>query len=314
MTAPTFGGEWTGTTGDWNDADNWSGDLPDGGEEVAIGEYADAIVTLDTGSYSIGYLEMFGDATLKLTGDSTLTLTEGGTIGAVTPATLEISGEATFNCLGDLVIGYDGPGTFKIIGSDATIDTGAFTTDNGDDSTLELEMDTFGISTINVGQGTGTDGDINLVVNLDAYYVAGLSSMTLMDIADDGGTQGTFAVEPDAITMAGYAIPLTLGTQGSLDEGEYFIDYAGDADDHDAAGNDVVLWVNVIPVYNGCSAAKVDGENPYERAAADLIGDRNYDCEVNSVDFADMASTWLNEANLVELDAIAFNWLTNKSL
>jgi hypothetical protein len=59
---------------------------------------------------------------------------------------------------------------------------------------------------------------------------------------------------------------------------------------------------------SACDAKTLDG---YDVAAALEIGDWNHDCKVNLVDFADMASTWLNEADLAELDAMALNWLTD---
>jgi hypothetical protein len=47
---------------------------------------------------------------------------------------------------------------------------------------------------------------------------------------------------------------------------------------------------------NGCDAAK--GRNGYNEDAAQEIGDTNYDCKVNLVDFAVMASNWLTDVSL----------------
>jgi hypothetical protein len=96
--------------------------------------------------------------------------------------------------------------------------------------------------------------------------------------------------------------------------GNYILEVT--VNDNDGTENGRFCVHDTVNFYvDGCAAAKGEGETPYDKTWADSIGDRNYDCEVNLVDFADMASTWLNdEANLDDLADMAFNWLTNKSL
>lgn len=59
--------------------------------------------------------------------------------------------------------------------------------------------------------------------------------MTLFD-----STVAQTAFSSVSITKDGYGA-LTLGTQGALNDGEYYLDYAG------GSGTDVVLSVNVVP-------------------------------------------------------------------
>jgi hypothetical protein len=56
--------------------------------------------------------------------------------------------------------------------------------------------------------------------------------------------------------------------------------------------------VNVTVYGDGCEAAKVEGATPYSKLNALDIGDMNYDCKVNLVDFATMASNWMTDVSL----------------
>jgi hypothetical protein len=291
MTAPTWAAntEWTDAGANllWGNSDNWkhwdgsvwtTPVLPNGTKTV-IGEAATNTVTLSTGTYSISVLEIYSGGILKQTGGS-LSVDQGDavtTIGDNSSGTLEISGSA-FHMAGEKIIvglGSRGSNTLRIIGSGATINAGRLITGSGATGTLSLVMDAGGISPINTQWGDNDDGATNLVVNLDAYAVPRLSSMTLINVADGKGTQGAFSVAADAITQDG--TPLTLGADPDLlIAGQYFIDYAGGT-----GGNDVVLSVNLAPVGDKCGAWGY------------LDFDKNKDCVINLADFAEFAELWL---------------------
>ena len=59
----------------------------------------------------------------------------------------------------------------------------------------------------------------------------------------------------------------------------------------------IVTDTCTVTVYaDACEASKI--ETPYSEAEARIIGDTNYDCKVNLVDFAVMASNWLDNVSL----------------
>ncbi len=252
-------------SGDWNTPATWDAGVPtdafDGIEVCGDSDFGPGhVVTITAATNAIKGLKMWGGGKVEQTaGTLTVNTGDGMVIGDWTEGTYEISG-GTLQCSGDVVVGtgnngstYQGDGTFKIIGSDATINVGGLlSVPDGDPgtpiSTLSLVMDADGISPINAAQGKNGNDLMDLVVNLDAYTVYGTSAITLMDI---GGAviQGAFTVAAGAITMGGN--PLTLGTQGALNPGEFFIDYEA------GTVNDVVLSLNIEEPINEIPGVEV---------------------------------------------------------
>lgn len=246
MTAPSWGATWIVGDGNWNTPTKWS---PTGVPSATTGVISSAsVVTVNTAVPNITTLQINTGGKLILTTGGSLTTTGNVTISNSNVGTFEIDGTGTFSNSGnDFIVGNGtaaGNGTFKITGSAATINIGGMKANNSGvpDSKLWLVMGTTGISPINAAfaDGVGSTGRIDLVADLSAYTITGLSSMTLMNIAGTA-KQGTFAVAAGAITKG--ATTLTLGTNSaSLTAGQYFIDY-----DKGTGSNDVVLSVNLIP-------------------------------------------------------------------
>ena len=86
-----------------------------------------------------------------------------------------------------------------------------------------------------------------------------------------------------------FSNPASLSTNVTFDTaGDYILEVEVDDEDGEYTDTDTV---NVHVYENGCVAAKA--KTPYTKADARIIGDTNYDCDVDLVDLAAMASHWL---------------------
>ena len=237
---------WTGD-GDnihWSDGDNWVADVvPAIGDGVSVGDATENNVTIDTVTNSILIFEVYQDAVIMIVTGGDLTITDDGgdsiKLGDFSVGTVEISGTGTLSWDEDFFNGVgnaSGDGTLKITGSSASINGGGLKTTNGATGLVHFVADSGGISTINAAWGDNTDNATDLIVDLTAYLVGGESSFTLMNCLGII-EQGIFDVAAGAISHG--ATDLTLGTEGALLEGEYFIAYDG------GTGNDVVLSVSL---------------------------------------------------------------------
>ena len=231
--------------GDWNTGTTWNTvAVPDAADQVEVASGYNVTIGA-TPANAVGLVEIYAGATVTQTA-GTLTF-NNMVIGEDTVATYAISGGTLVCVVDSIAVGSgdaNGDGTFKIIGSSATINLKGLKTNSSGvpDSKLWLVMDAAGISPINTAWGDNFDDYMDLVVDLTDYATSGESSITLMNV-DDGAPvgfeyQAEFAASP-IITKG--ATTLTLGTQGSLGGNQYFIDYEGGA----GISNDVVLEVNI---------------------------------------------------------------------
>jgi len=85
--------------------------------------------------------------------------------------------------------------------------------------------------------GTGINA-ANLSVNVSAMLSEGVAGVNLFDYGNAATVSGAFGTV--AITDTTYGT-LTLGTEGALNAGEYFLDYGGIGD------TDVTLFYNTVP-------------------------------------------------------------------
>ncbi|MBW8016643.1 MAG: hypothetical protein FVQ82_10680 [Planctomycetes bacterium] len=152
---------------------------------------------------------------------------------------------------------------------------------------------------------TTTSTNVAPSVNIDggdrvAWFTDGIISVPITSVVTD-------ADGPDALSYEWFVDDVLVAgeTTDSIDLTEADLDvpllgatnvYAVrlEAYDGEATGEDTVT----ITVYaDGCEAAK--GEAPeYTEAMAREIGDTNYDCAVNLVDLAAMALNWLTDESL----------------
>ncbi len=97
-------------------------------------------------------------------------------------------------------------------------------------------------------------------------------------------TIGTIALSNDTGTGVDLSADVTFTTAG---------DYILEVEVNDGDVHYITDTVNVHVYADGCEATKI--ETPYTEADARIIGDTNYDCEVNLVDLAAMALSWLDD-------------------
>ncbi|MBW8017270.1 MAG: hypothetical protein FVQ82_13890 [Planctomycetes bacterium] len=101
-----------------------------------------------------------------------------------------------------------------------------------------------------------------------------------------GATFGTIALSNDTGTGVDLSADVTFTTAG---------DYILEVEVNDNDVHYITDTVNVTVYADGCEAAKI--ELPYSETEAGTMGDTNYDCEVNLVDLAAMALNWLDNVS-----------------
>lgn len=275
MTAPTWGvtTTWVGLDGGaggdgvtWNDEDNWDTDaLPTGSDNTNINNgdsvtlsgtagFANFLNVLNSSSLSISTdLDLGDDLIIRSGGEVTLTsgfldvgsdkikIGESGGAGSFfmnggeveLGNKLELYAGSIFEYTSgifDVSDNIEMEGTLKVVGYDAAGLVRFEGMENGNAS-AKFEFVPNAAGEITPITMNGANQSRGLVVNLDALTAS--ASMVLFK-----ATVVQTAFNSISITKTGYGA-LTLGTEGALNDGEYFLDYAG------GLAADVVLDVNV---------------------------------------------------------------------
>ena len=269
MTAPAFAGDPFNAQadGNWDTPATWNNGFPNEGADVEIGAFTVTVDSLnpetldDLYMHSGGVLIIETGGKLKMTEKMVIGDGSAGTI-RMTGGEIEVSssnfdffdfGQGTSTGLLEISGGnFNGSGTdvrFNAAGTLRIIGTGgSFNNQVKGAGTFEFVTSAVGVSAIVAPFDDSTTA--NLVVDLGLYTTAGLSDIMLVDMAAGHSGQGFLTRD---ITQG--ATTLTLGTQGALLEGEYFLDTAN------GANNDTVLQVNlaVIPEPSSMSLLALGG-------------------------------------------------------
>jgi hypothetical protein len=273
MAATSWGETWDGGGGDglWNTATNWNPDtVPTGGiatinngDSVALSGTAGDVNFLSvntSSSLSISTdLDGSNDILIDSGGEVTLTsgvwdihnnkikIGDGSSSGSPSffmdggtftmDDKLEIFGTGLFQyTAGSFTVAdnieIDDGGTFRVVGYDAAGVLSFQGMEAGDSSGTFEFVPTVGGEITPISMSAASLSK-TLVVDLDNVTAA--ATMTLFD-----ATVGQATFSSIDITKSGYG-SLTLGTEGALLDGEYFLAYDG------GSGTDVVLSVNVVP-------------------------------------------------------------------
>ena len=271
MAATSWAHIWDGSELDglWNTPGNWDEGVPPAGTTtIANGDS----VTLSGTAGSVSTLNLSGGSILNIEGDmngSNDILIDG--LGNVTLT-------AGTTALGNnkIKIGSgDGTGSFFMDGGTFTMDdkleiygTGIFQYKAGSFTVadnIEIENGTFKVvgydaagllsfEGMEAGNTSGTfefvptaAGEITPITMLEGSLskslvvdLANVTAATELLLFDASVAQATFS----SISITKDGTPLTLGTEGALNVGEYFLSYTG------GSGTDVVLSVNVAAAAN----------------------------------------------------------------
>ena len=271
MTAPAFAGDPYNAqaSGNWMAPATWTqGSFPNEGADVEIGAFTVTVDdSVETFTETIDDLYMHSGGTLLVKAGGKLKTQEKNVIGDGSAGTIKMEGgeievdDGSFDWFefgqgtstglleisGGTFIGngtdvrFNAAGTLRIIGQG-----GSFNNQVKGDGSFEFVMDATGVSPIVAPFNDSSTA--NLVVDLDLYTTVGMSDIMIVDMdAAWGGIGQDFLIAGGAITQG--ATTLTLGTQGALLEGEYYLDSAF------GANNDTVLQVNLAAIPEPSSMA-----------------------------------------------------------
>ncbi len=170
---------WTGGSGNWDTAANWSGDkVPGTGDDIVISTSSAATITIRSGdSESVHSLNTAGNDTLSITGGS-LEVAANSTLAgplAMTGGSLEAKGAgATLTATGTTTatavsLDAEGGATLSLPGLTSFVANGSYFTANGTGSVLDLS---------NLTHATQTGGWQLQASNGGAIKLTGLTSLT----------------------------------------------------------------------------------------------------------------------------------------
>jgi len=270
MAAPALADTaWTGTAGDglWNNPSNWDLGIPDGGDDTFI-QNGDS-VTLSGTAGAADKVFVNNSSTLTISTDlnmgNDILIDSGGKV-TLTAGTTDLGNNkikiGDSDSTGSPSFFMDG-GTYTMDDKLEIYGTGLFQYKAGSFTVadnIEIEDGTFrvvgydaaGLLSFEGMEAGNTSGTFEFVptaageITPITMSAASLSKTLVVDLVnvtaptelllfDATVTQTAFA----SVTITKDGTPLTLGTEGALNVGEYFLSYTG------GSGTDVVLSVNV---------------------------------------------------------------------